>query len=68
MCEGGWEAVGVNTPTESSHADLTEACFPTTATGDLGFEDHTDGNTLAVEEVGCEEGFDGMTDGMTQVY
>lgn len=67
MCEGGWEAVGVDATTDSSDANLTEASFPSTTSGDLGFEDHTDGDTLAVEEVGSEEGFDGMTDCVTKV-
>ena len=67
MCKGGWEAIGVDATTESSDTNLTEACFLSATSGYLGFEDHAYGDTLAVQEIGGEEGFDGMTDGVTKV-
>ena len=67
MGEGGWEAVRLCATTESSDADLTESGFFSATSGDFGFEDHANGDALAVEEVWREEGFDGMADSVTKI-
>ena len=34
---------------------------------DLGFKDHTNGDALTVKNIGCEDGFVGVADGVTKV-
>ena len=65
--EGSWKAIGLDATAESSDADLAEASFSSATSGDLGFEDHAYGDALAVEKVGCEEGLDGVADGVAKV-
>lgn len=64
IVEADGEAVGLDAASEPSNSSVAES---SETASDLGLENHADGNALAVEDVGSDDGLDGMAKGVAKV-